>query len=157
MQFAQQDIITLTEDIWLSTTGLPVRRVEDRTERLQGHTIDGIVNITGDWQGVVVLQCSRELASRVAGKMFQLDATQPALEDMLDALGELTNMTGGHIKALMPGDCALSLPVVVEGADYTVRLPGTKMVTRLTFECSGLLFVVSLLGNTTAGRVSETT
>ena len=34
---------------------------------------------------------------------------------MRDAVGELANMVGGNIKALMPGSCQLSLPTVAEG------------------------------------------
>jgi CheY-specific phosphatase CheX len=64
---------------------------------------------------------------------------------MQDALGEITNMTGGNIKALLPGACHLSLPAVVEGTSYTIRVPSTRIVTRVPFECEGMHGAVSIM------------
>lgn len=147
MQFAEQEIAVLTEDIWLSTLGLATRPHDEWTEQdLKGPTLDGLINITGDWQGTVAVQLPRTLACRVASIMFGLDGAEPSLADMQDALGEITNMTGGNVKALMPGICYLSLPMVIDGSDYSVRVPGTKVITRVVFECEGLPAVVSLMG-----------
>jgi CheY-specific phosphatase CheX len=85
------------------------------------------------------------LAQRVAQIMFSLDGQLPSREDTQDALGEITNMTGGNIKALLPEPNVLSLPAVVEGEDYTLRVPGTCVVSRLVFQCQEAAFVVSLL------------
>jgi CheY-specific phosphatase CheX len=147
MQFAEREIVALTEDIWLEILGLPTHPVDGcAAGYLKGRTFDGIINITGDWQGAVAVQVPKPLASRVAQILFGLGDEAPSLEDMQDALGEITNMTGGNIKALMPGECHLSLPAVVEGADYTVRIPGTTIITRVVFDCGGAPAVVSLLG-----------
>jgi len=81
--------------------------------------------------------------------MFRLGETPPTLEDIRDALGEVTNMTGGNIKALVSGTCHLSLPAVVEGKAYTIRVPSTQAVERVTFECDGMYGVVSVM---TVGR-----
>ncbi|NOT43820.1 MAG: chemotaxis protein CheX [Acidobacteria bacterium] len=144
---AQDDIVTLTEEIWLSAARLPVHRVEGADAAvLHGRTIDGLITISGGWQGVVVLQCDRGLAEEAARQMFDLGDRQPELADVQDALGELTNMTGGNLKALMPGECTLSLPAVVEGTDYSVRIPGTRVIERLQFACGDRPFVVSVLG-----------
>jgi hypothetical protein len=86
----------------------------------------------------------RPLAQRAARIMFSLqeDAT---LADMQDALGEITNMTGGHLKALMSGDCFLSLPAVVEGIDYSIRIPSARVLNRVVMDCEGMPAVVSLV------------
>ena len=54
-------------------------------------------------------------------------------------------MTGGHLKSLMPGSCYLSLPAVVEGSNYSIRIPTAKVLTRVIFECEGMPAVVSLV------------
>ena len=82
---------------------------------------------------------------RAAQVMFDLGDDPASLEDVQDALGELTNITAGHIKGLVPGTCQLALPSVVEGADYSVRIPGTHAVTRLVFEWLGEHFIVNVL------------
>lgn len=145
MEFSRE-IAVLTEDIWLSTLGLPTHpRADAGTEMLHGATFDGIINITGDWQGTVIVQVSRPMAERIARIMFGLGDAAPTRQDLQDALGEVTNMTGGNIKALMSGECHLSLPAVVEGSDYSVTTPGTRVVSRVVFDCEGEPGVVHLL------------
>jgi CheY-specific phosphatase CheX len=147
MLVAERDVAALIDEIWLTTLGLATHRVAPETVSLpaQTDTLDGIINITGAWQATVALQVPRRLAERVASVMFQLHDTTPALEDMQDAVGELTNMLGGNIKALLPGECHLSLPAVVEGRGYTVRVPSSHIAERLAFECEGYAAVVTLM------------
>ncbi|MDP1571268.1 MAG: chemotaxis protein CheX [Vicinamibacterales bacterium] len=140
------DIATLTEEIWLSTAGMAAHPLEVWDDgALTGPTLDGVINITGDWQGAVLLQVPRPLAGQVAAHMFHLGEEAPSRQDVHDALGEITNMTGGNIKALMAGACHLSLPVVVDGTDYSIGIPGTRVVERVVFQCAGQLGVVSVL------------
>ena len=146
MQFHEQDLTTVTEEVWLSTLGLTVRRCDAMlTDQLDVSTLDAFVNITGDWSGAVVLQCPTSLAQQVAREMFDLGSAEASLEDMQDALGELSNITGGNIKALMPGSCHLSLPAVIEGSNYSMRVPSAHVVTRLVFDCLEQPLVVTLL------------
>jgi chemotaxis protein CheX len=152
-ELAESHLAAITEEIWLSVLGLPTRPAGLPAHlRLEGPTLDGVISITGDWHGAVMVQLPRELATRVAGAFFGLDDREPSLQDVQDAVGELTNMTGGNIKALMPGECSLSLPAVVEGRDYSLRIPSTTVVARIVFDCAGAPFVVTLLGGTRGVR-----
>ena len=55
-----------------------------------------------------------------------------------DAIGELTNMLGGNVKGLVAEPSRLSLPTVVEGDRFSVRVPQrTQPRTALAFECAG--------------------
>jgi chemotaxis protein CheX len=146
MQYLEQEIISLTQDIWGATLNLDAVPHEAPAPLAPGRrTLDGVINITGAWAGAVVLQVAEPVARRAAAVMFGLDADRASLDDMQDAVGELTNMTGGNIKALLDGQCALSLPAVVEGRDYSIRVPGSEPVTRIGFDIEGEPVVVSLL------------
>lgn len=147
MQIDAQEIAVLIDDIWMATLGLPTRpTAPDSDGPSAGHpTLDGIINIAGDWQGTVAVQVPRALAAIIAARMFRLGDQQPTIEDMQDALGEITNMTGGNIKALLPGQCVLSLPAVIEGRAYTIRVPSSHVVTKVAFECAGFPALVSLM------------
>jgi chemotaxis protein CheX len=146
MQYLEQEIIALTQYIWGATLNLDALPHQAPVALTPGRrTLDGVINITGAWAGAVVLQVPEAVARRAAAVMFELDADVASLEDMQDAVGELTNMTGGNVKALLDGQCALSLPAVVEGRDYSVRVPGSEPVTRVSFDLEGEAFVVSLL------------
>ena len=73
-------------------------------------------------------------------------------QQVQDAMGELTNMTGGNVKALLPEGCRLSLPTVVEGSAYTARVPGSELVTSVGFKCQGSPVVVRLLKKSENGK-----
>ncbi len=159
MQYLEQEIIALTQYIWGATLNLDVVPHDMAGPAVTGgRTLDGVINITGAWAGALVLQVPEHVARRAAAVMFELAEGDATLEDMQDAVGELTNMTGGNVKALLEGQCQLSLPAVVEGRDYSIRVPGSEAVTRVTFDVDGEPFVVSLLTRreaTTASAVER--
>ena len=62
-----------------------------------------------------------------------------------DAIGEVANMIGGNVKALMPAPSQLSLPTVTTGIDYVVTFPGTQRRRCEAFLIEGNPLVVSIL------------
>jgi chemotaxis protein CheX len=153
MQYLEQEIISLTQYIWGATLNLEATPHDEPVPPVPGgRTLDGVINITGAWAGALVLQVPEHVARRAAAVMFELSEDAATLEDMQDAVGELTNMTGGNVKALLDGHCQLSLPAVVEGRDFSIRVPGSDAVTRVTFDIDGEPFVVSLLARSDATR-----
>src|SRR5712691_9554787 len=114
MQVVDSDICQVVEGIWSSVLGLEVRRGDEPAKRNGKHGfLTACVQITGLWEGAVTLDCSAALARRTAAIMFGVSPEDASLDEIHDALGELTNMTGGNIKTLLPGPCQLSLPAVV--------------------------------------------
>jgi hypothetical protein len=57
-----------------------------------------------------------------------------APDDVRDGLGELTNVIAGNLKPLLPSGVSLSIPSVVEGRDYALRLCGGNLFETLWFE-----------------------
>jgi chemotaxis protein CheX len=153
MQQLDEAIDGIVAAVWESILGMSI--APDDTihaighEHLSEHTYAGIVQIAGAWDGAVAVQCSDRMARHAAQRMFSLDHGDVSVADLQDALGELTNMTGGNIKALLPDPCSLGLPVVVEGADYRLRLPGASVVRRATYKADGELVVVTMLERVT--------
>ncbi|GAA1882810.1 chemotaxis protein CheX [Lapillicoccus jejuensis] len=68
------------------------------------------IRITGGWDGVVVLRMSWTFAEQLAHRLFLLPDGTAVDADLLDVLGEVVNIVGGNVKALLPGDNQLSLP-----------------------------------------------
>jgi chemotaxis protein CheX len=93
--------------------------------------VTGIVTISGDADAVVVLRCDRALAVQVSAGMFAMPPDELADSDVVDALGEVTNVTGGTIKALLDGTCRLGLPVVTVGRDQQIDVPGATTAARV--------------------------
>lgn len=145
MQQFEKEICKYTEDIWKSILDLDVKRTDDSFSPLGGESIlAGCVHITGEWAGAVALDCPVELAKKVASIMFQLKEDEITTDLIEDGLGELTNMTGGNIKSLLPEPCFLSLPAVTM-TQHGLRIPGSKLLSKVIFQCWGYKFRVSVL------------
>lgn len=93
------------------------------------------VGFIGAWEGEVLATLSETLARSIAGAMLDSKPEELAREDVLDAVGEIVNMLGGNVKALLPPPCRLSLPRVVSG-HITARPPSRHWVREeLLFSC----------------------
>ncbi len=87
------------------------------------HPISGVIGLSGKAVGTVVVSFSREVALRAASTMLMTEATE-VNEDVLDAVGELTNMVAGGAKAqLEEFQLMVSLPNVITGQDHEVHFP----------------------------------
>jgi chemotaxis protein CheX len=104
------------------------------------------VHLTGDWNGAVLLECNHWQACRFAGRFLSMDPPGAVDDVVRDILGELANMIGGNMKCAMTRGICLSMPSVVDGCDYGVRICGSEVRERLAFQCAEGLFWVTLLG-----------
>jgi chemotaxis protein CheX len=66
-------------------------------------------------------------------------------DDVRDVLGELANMIGGNMKSCMPTGVRLSMPTVMEGRDYDLRICGSQILERVAFHCGEGHFWVTVL------------
>ncbi|MFO0603461.1 MAG: chemotaxis protein CheX [Polyangiales bacterium] len=106
----------------------------------------GSVDIHGSWEGAVTLACAGPLARRAAGTMLDVAPGEVTGEDVRDALGEITNILGGNVKALLPAPSRLSLPEVREcPAEAVPAGAGEGGVHELWFSCGGEAMVVRLV------------
>jgi chemotaxis protein CheX len=134
------------ETIWTTMLGLEASANQTMLAgRLKASTLTGCIYITGAWQGAIKVECSGGLARRVAAIMFGADACDVSADQINDALGELTNIIGGNIKALLPEPSHLSMPAVTEGTDYLFSVPGSRPMAEMSFTCEGKPFQVTIL------------
>ena len=146
MALAESDLCELIENIWSSVLGLEVERSgEAPAARGDECLLTGCVQVRGAWDGAVILDCSAALAREATALMFGVAPDAETFEDVQDALGELANIVGGNVKSLLPQPCELSLPTVVRGLDYTLIVPGSRLVAKLAFRCHGEPLAVSIL------------
>lgn len=85
------------------------------------HDVSGIIGMSGDVSGSIVLSFPRETAERIVALFCgeQMDADSG---DFADAIGELVNMVSGGAKAQFPDGkkVSISVPSVVIGEGHTV-------------------------------------
>lgn len=87
------------------------------------HDVSGVIGLSGRAVGMVVLSLSKEVAIKAASTMLMIEAAELD-NDVIDAVGELTNMVAGAAKAeLEEYELSISLPSVVTGKNHEVRFP----------------------------------
>ncbi len=110
-----------------------------------GDRLTATINLTGDWPGMLALECGREQASAFAARFLSMEKPETVDDVVRDVLGELSNMIGGNLKCVLAGGLKLSMPTVVDGADHRLRVCRAGMKDRLVFECIEGIFSVAVL------------
>jgi chemotaxis protein CheX len=89
------------------------------------HPVSGVIGLSGDAVGIVVLNLSREVALKAASAMLMCD-THEIDTDVIDAVGELANMVAGAAKSeLEQFNLSVSLPSVVTGDGHEIHFPSS--------------------------------
>jgi chemotaxis protein CheX len=146
MQLAETDLSQVVESVWSSVLGMDIQSVPESDSPAQFEPVlSACIQITGAWDGAVTLLCTSQVARQAAAAMFSMEVDDISPGDIKDSLGELVNMVGGGVKSLLPEACSLSLPAVVEGADYTLSIRGASPVQKASFACQGQPVWVTLL------------
>lgn len=154
MNINPDDICQLASTIWETMVALPIEPARDESTAQASRSTVACVQITGAWNGAVMLECPEAVSRHAAATMFSCSPGQVTPADMQDAVAELTNMLAGNLKGLMPEGCFLSMPSVVEGADYSTRLPGSRVIHRVGMSCTGNRVTITVLERTKVQRVA---
>jgi chemotaxis protein CheX len=103
------------------------------------------IHLAGDWSGAVLLECSEQQACRIAGRFLDMDPPDAVDDDVRDVLGEMANMIGGNLKCILSPGIQLSMPSVIIGSDYSLRVCGSKVRERFGFQSVEGIFWITLL------------
>ncbi len=107
--------------------------------------VSASVHLSGDWNGAVLIECDRSQACRFAGRFLSMEPPESLDDDSRDVLGELANMIGGNLKSILTPGIRLSMPSVVDGSSFNLRVCGGELTLRLAFQCEEGTFWVSVV------------
>jgi len=107
--------------------------------------VTAAVHFAGAWQGAVLLECTPLQACRFAELLMSIDPPEIIDDDVRDAVGELANMLAGNLKSVLPPGVVLSMPLVVDGLDYSLQMCGKQAVERALFCCTEGIFAVTMV------------
>lgn len=128
----QADVCRLVEDVFRSMLGLAVEPASTPWSA-ERDLVTAVVHFGGSRTGAVLLECLPEQAYKLTSRLMGIPEPTSMNDDVKDSLGELASMIAGNLKSVVyPGIC-LSMPSVVEGSDYSVRICGGNIVSRLAF------------------------
>ena len=98
------------------------------------YDITGIIGLSGKATGDVVISFERDLALCATEALIG-DKPSEVNDDVIDTIGELTNMIAGNAKASMEElELTLALPTVIVGKNHSIRFPTKVKPIALTFE-----------------------
>jgi chemotaxis protein CheX len=128
-----EDVLAeMVEQVWVSyldPEGVsPLVATGDEEQPSEVHSS---VSISGSWTGHVVYASSTAAARRAAGAFLAMEPDEVSSEDLSDVLGELANIVGGNVKAMLPPGCFLSLPQVVLAPESATKYPNAERVSGL--------------------------
>jgi chemotaxis protein CheX len=94
-----------------------------KTEKVSEYDYSGIITISGDYVGTVVVSFHRATAIQLVTAMVHCEIP-PETPDFCDAIGEITNMIAGGAKNEFGGrNTAISIPTVVMGKGHRIARP----------------------------------
>jgi chemotaxis protein CheX len=153
----QDDLAEMVEQVWVSyldPEGVdPLVLTGDEGQPSQVHSS---VSITGSWAGHVVYASSTAAARRAAAAFLAMEVDEVSQEDISDVLGELANIVGGNVKAMLPPGALLSLPQVVLAPESAARYPSAERVSGLYGQWGGEPVSVSVWQNRNDVKKEET-
>jgi chemotaxis protein CheX len=144
LEILSSELAQIVESVFGTMLRLEVG--ECRTPWFPGENrLTSAVHLAGDWNGAVLLECDRRQACLFAGRYLSMDPPETVDDIVRDVLGELANMIGGNLKCVLTQGIRLSMPSVVDGSDYALRVCGAEVRERLAFQCAeGVIWITVL-------------
>jgi chemotaxis protein CheX len=143
-----QDIADATQEIFSSmimidvVPGDPFQR--DDSKLL--NSISGIIGLAGEVKGLLAIHLPNKAALDITTAFLGMDV-EDIDEDVCDAIGELANMLGGSMKAILdPGGSKvqISMPSAIHGEEYAVDCLTNAESIAVPFTFNDHTFMVEL-------------
>jgi chemotaxis protein CheX len=87
-------------------------------------SVTGMIGLTGLYKGVLAIHLPKPVAMTITSTFLGMDIAE-VNADVLDAIGELTNMIGGSVKSMLSEngrDIELSLPSTLTAEKYIFQI-----------------------------------
>jgi chemotaxis protein CheX len=137
-----EQIEQIVQSIFLTMLNMDVAHVEDGASH--EHKLVVAVHIAGEWVGAVVLSLSAQTARAAAAAMLEVSDDDVTDADEQEVGAELVNMIGGNLKSLLPGPSFLSMPTVVAGRAFGLRVHEAELIEDVSLVCDAGLFRVQV-------------
>ena len=131
-------LFAATEEVFTSMLGVEIQksteRVAERVDRFDG--VIALIGLTGPVVGNGALMCSAEVACAISSLLLSTEFSNVD-EQVLDALGEMTNMIVGGFKSLLEthtGRLQMGIPSVIYGKNIATR--DSKANVSVTVGCA---------------------
>ena len=145
-QIDQDKIVTglckATAEVFSTMLGMEAVAQEAFRQSSKPEPADGVVTLiglAGSWVGTGSICCAPAMALKICGKLLMSEFAAVD-QEVLDAMGEVTNMIIGNFKNLLEevvGPLGMSIPVVIFGHNFTASSIHTSDWVVVPFLCDG--------------------
>jgi CheY-specific phosphatase CheX len=111
--------------------------------------ITAAVYFSGSWKGALQITCSTKQTLEFSRRLLSATTLTSRAEDVCDSFGEIANMIGGNLKAILPRTVLLSTPSVLLGSECSLRANKINAHCRQAYRCALGPFWVTLIEFTT--------
>jgi len=131
-----------TAEVFSTMLGIELEQGEAFVTKSPAAAGDGVlafIGLAGRWVGTGSVSVSGALACHLSSRFLTSDY-RSVDDDVLDAMGELTNMIIGNVKTTLEeslGPMGLTIPTVIYGRNFTSRTLGTQEGTKVLFHMNG--------------------
>jgi chemotaxis protein CheX len=128
--------ITATNSVFKTMLGCEIQRGKPSPKdgMQPEYEVTGIIGLTGSASGTVIVSLSRETAIAATDKMMGQRPTTID-EDVVDVVGEITNMVAGAAKAEMEElEMRVGLPTVIVGKNRIISFPSGANIISIPFD-----------------------
>lgn len=143
-------IVKATSDVFRTMMNLRLNPGEVTIEKAQMRKAEviGSIGVAGFLTGSISIFLPRSIAARAVASMLMMEPSEVEDGDLVDAIGEITNMVGGCIKTELFQKAPLfdiSVPSVYSGEDLQRRSVTDDLCFHVPFEVDGETFSVEFL------------
>ena len=126
----ESDLTEMVEQVWMSYLDPEgVNPLIPNYDENQPSEVHSSVSISGSWHGHVVYASSTLAARRAAAAFLAMGEAEVSDDDVSDVLGELANIVGGNVKAMLPTGAFLSLPMVMLAPQSATKYPSAVRIS----------------------------
>lgn len=137
-----EQIAQIATDIFCSMLQMEVVIDDSKSPNIE---VGALVRFEGAWNGALVIECSLDQAFDVTNRLMRIERPSAFDDNVVDALGELANMIGGNLKALLPPRNILSVPSVFLNCVAIEQLSNLSESARITVQSEIGPFSIRLL------------
>jgi chemotaxis protein CheX len=126
-QFCMSDVLLESvKEIFQTMIFMSVEPCDKGNPAIEGELLMGSITYKGDIEGCLGICCTMECAKAIAANMLCMESPDEVMEeDLVDAMGEVSNMVMGSIKTRLQDtitNIELSIPSVVAGRALRTNL-----------------------------------
>lgn len=134
----------IVTEIWSSMLDFQLSEAGSGVDQTGHRQVRAAVQLTGGWEGTVVIECDQTVARVFTAAMTGADES-PGDAEVQDVMGELANMIGGNLKAVIGAPTQLSMPTVVVGTDLDLSVLGATELVHVSYACGGGVFSILVM------------